>query len=99
MIIDAMDLLYEKKIDAFALMTSDSDFTPLVMRILSNGLKVYGFGEKKTPPPFVNACSQFIFTENLEDSSAENEETGQDSGKAAKLPEMNLEGMVLWSNC
>jgi len=66
MIIDAMDLLYTQKIDAFALMTSDSDFTPLVMRLLSSGVTVYGFGEKKTPSPFVNACSQFIFTENLE---------------------------------
>ncbi len=66
MIIDAMDLLYTQKIDAFALMTSDSDFTPLVMRILSNGITVYGFGEKKTPSPFVKACSQFIYTENLE---------------------------------
>lgn len=65
MIIDAMDLLYTQQVDAFALMTSDSDFTPLVMRILTNGLKVYGFGEKKTPLPFVNACSQFIYTENL----------------------------------
>jgi uncharacterized LabA/DUF88 family protein len=66
MIIDAMDLLYTQKLDAFALMTSDSDFTPLVMRILSNGITVYGFGEKKTPSPFVKACSQFIYTENLE---------------------------------
>jgi uncharacterized protein (TIGR00288 family) len=65
MIIDAMDLLYTQPLDAFALMTSDSDFTPLVMRILTNGRKVYGFGEKKTPLPFVNACSQFIYTENL----------------------------------
>ncbi len=66
MVIDAMDLLYTKTIDAFALMTSDSDFTPIVMRILSNGLKVYGFGERKTPESFVNACSLFIYTENLE---------------------------------
>lgn len=65
MIIDAMDLLYTQQLDAFALMTSDSDFTPLVIRILTNGLKVYGFGEQKTPLPFVNACSQFIYTENL----------------------------------
>jgi len=65
MIIDAMDLLYTQQLDGFALMTSDSDFTPLAMRIQTNGLKVYGFGEKKTPLPFVNACSQFIFTENL----------------------------------
>lgn len=67
MIIDAMDILYTQNLDAFALMTSDSDFTPLVMRILSNGITVYGFGEKKTPMPFVKACSQFIYTENLEE--------------------------------
>jgi uncharacterized LabA/DUF88 family protein len=73
-------------------MTSDSDFTPLVMRILSSGLKVYGFGEKKTPSPFVNACSQFIFTENLEDSSAESEEAGHDSGRATKASRNELRG-------
>lgn len=67
MIIDAMDLLYSTSVDAFALMTSDSDFTPLVMRILESGKAVYGFGEKKTPMPFVQACSQFIYTENLQE--------------------------------
>ena len=92
MIIDAMDLLYEKQIDAFALMTSDSDFTPLVMRILSNGMKVYGFGEKKTPSPFVNACSQFIFTENLEDNSTENEGSDQETGRATKASRNELRG-------
>lgn len=65
MIIDAMDLLYSGNVDAFALMTSDSDFTPLVLRLLESGFPVYGFGEKKTPQPFVDACSPFIFTENL----------------------------------
>ena len=49
----------------FALMTSDSDFTPLVLRILESGLPVYGFGEEKTPDPFVDGCSTFIYTENL----------------------------------
>jgi uncharacterized protein (TIGR00288 family) len=73
MIIDAMDILYTQNLDAFALMTSDSDFTPLVMRILSNGITVYGFGEKKTPLPFVKACSQFIYTENIEQVEGENE--------------------------
>jgi uncharacterized protein (TIGR00288 family) len=66
MIIDAMDLLYSNTVDAYALMTSDSDFTPLVMRILESGMPVYGFGEQKTPSPFVHACSQFIYTENLQ---------------------------------
>jgi uncharacterized protein (TIGR00288 family) len=66
MIIDAMDLLCSNTVDAYALMTSDSDFTPLVMRILESGMPVYGFGEQKTPLPFVHACSQFIYTENLQ---------------------------------
>jgi uncharacterized protein (TIGR00288 family) len=74
MIIDAVDLLYSKTVDAYALMTSDSDFTPLVMRILESGMPVYGFGEKKTPPPFVHACSQFIYTENLQAEPGEQTE-------------------------
>lgn len=66
MIIDAMDLLYTQKLDGFCLASSDSDFTPLVMRIRANGLKVFGFGEQKTPSPFVNACSKFLYLEHLE---------------------------------
>jgi len=65
MIIDAMDLLYTKDLNGFCIVSSDSDFTPLVMRIRANGLKVFGFGEKKTPEPFVNACSKFLYLENL----------------------------------
>ena len=84
MIIDAMDLLYTQQLDAFALMTSDSDFTPLVMRILTNGLKVYGFGERKTPAPFVNACSQFIYTENFLTSGDEDEDEDERISAAGK---------------
>lgn len=65
MIIDAMDLLYSKNIDAFALMTSDSDFTPLVLRLQESGFPVYGFGEIKTPAAFVSACTSFIYVNNL----------------------------------
>lgn len=65
MIIDAMDLLYSGNVDAFALMTSDSDFTPLVLRLLESGFPVYGFGSEKTPTPFVDSCSPFIYIENL----------------------------------
>ena len=81
MTIDAIDLLHTKEIDAFAFATSDSDFTPVVMRVQAEGIRVYGFGEKKTPKPFMAACSQFIFTEKLmsnysvEDSSEPNEHT------------------------
>jgi len=82
MIIDAMDLLYSGNIDAFALMTSDSDFTPLVLRILESGMPVYGFGEKKTPQPFVDACSPFIYTENL--ISEEKEDKKENSKPLAK---------------
>ena len=64
-IIDAMDLLYTQKLSAFGIASSDSDFTPLAMRLRANGLKVFGFGEEKTPPPFVNACTKFLFLEHL----------------------------------
>lgn len=66
-VIDAMDAIYTKKIDGIALITSDSDFTPLVTRILSDGITVYGYGEKKTPIALVNACTQFIFVERFLD--------------------------------
>ena len=84
MIIDAMDLLYSKSVDAFALMTSDSDFTPLVLRILESGLPVYGFGEKKTPKPFVDACSPFIYTENLTSEAEVKTDTPQQPVKKSK---------------
>jgi uncharacterized protein (TIGR00288 family) len=71
MVIDAMDLLYARNLDAFAIVSSDADFTPMVMRILTEGLKVYGFGERKTPEPFVNACSQFTYVEGLGKASEE----------------------------
>ena len=72
MVIDAMDLLYARNLDGFAIVSSDADFTPLVMRLLTDGVKVYGFGEKKTPDPFVNACSVFTYVEALgqQDSGA-----------------------------
>ena len=65
MIIDAMDLLYTKRFDGFCLVSSDSDFTRLACRIREEGLLVYGFGEEKTPKPFVSACDKFLFTEVL----------------------------------
>jgi uncharacterized LabA/DUF88 family protein len=65
MIIDAMDLLYTGKFDGFCLVSSDSDFTKLASRIRESGLLVYGFGEQKTPSPFVAACDKFIYTEVL----------------------------------
>jgi len=71
LIIDAMDLLHSGSVDGFCLVSSDSDFTRLATRIREAGLVVYGFGEQKTPEPFVKACDKFIFTEILRDPTPE----------------------------
>ncbi|MCG5259088.1 NYN domain-containing protein [Cupriavidus gilardii] len=65
MIIDAMDLLYTGRFDGFCIVSSDSDFTRLASRIREQGLTVYGFGERKTPKPFVTACDKFIYSDLL----------------------------------
>ncbi len=65
LIIDAMDLLYTRRFDGFCLVSSDSDFTRLAGRLREEGMTVYGFGEEKTPKPFVAACDKFIYTEIL----------------------------------
>ena len=65
LIIDAMDVLHTGRVDGFCLVSSDSDFTRLATRIREAGLVVYGFGERKTPEPFVAACDKFIYTEIL----------------------------------
>jgi hypothetical protein len=65
LIIDAMDLLHGGRVDGFCLVSSDSDFTRLATRLREAGLAVYGFGERKTPKPFVAACDKFIYTEIL----------------------------------
>ncbi len=61
LVIDAMDVMYTKDIDVMCFVSSDCDFTPLVTRALAEGKVVLGFGERKTPMPFVNACSKFLF--------------------------------------
>ena len=71
LIIDAMDLLHGGTVDGFCLVSSDSDFTRLATRIREAGLSVYGFGERKTPKPFVAACDKFVFTEILRPAAAE----------------------------
>lgn len=65
MIIDAMDLLYSNDVDAFCIVSSDSDFTRLATRLRESGKKVIGIGEKKTPGAFITACDKFIFLEIL----------------------------------
>lgn len=65
LVIEAMELLYTQKPDAFCIASSDADFTPLVMQLPANGHDVYGFGERKTPDPFVNACTTFLYLDRL----------------------------------
>jgi uncharacterized LabA/DUF88 family protein len=80
MIIDAMDILYTGKVDGFCIVSSDSDFTKLATRLRESGMKVFGFGEKKTPYPFIAACDKFIYLEILKGPIA----TGLKDEKAAK---------------
>ncbi len=63
MIIDAMDILYASKTDGFCIVSSDSDFTRLATRLREAGMKVFGFGERKTPNPFIVACDKFLYIE------------------------------------
>ncbi len=70
LIIDAMDLLHGGTVDGFCLVSSDSDFTRLAARIREQGLMAYGFGQRKTPKPFVAACTQFVYVENLAGAEA-----------------------------
>ena len=65
MIIDAMDILYSGNCDGFVLVSSDSDFTRLAIRLREAGMKVYGMGERKTPQPFIVACDKFVYIEVL----------------------------------
>lgn len=74
MIIDAMDILYSKKVDGFCLVSSDSDFTRLATRLREAGMTVLGIGEKKTPNPFIVACDKFIFIEILKQQSEQKTE-------------------------
>lgn len=69
LIIDAMDLLYSGNVDGFALVSSDSDFTPLAMRLRESGKRVIGVGRRKTPKAFVEACERFLFLEVLTEAA------------------------------
>lgn len=84
LIIDAMDLLYTRRFDGFCLVSSDSDFTRLAARLREEGLTVYGFGEEKTPSPFVSACDKFIYTEILRADAAKATEESLSNGDKAK---------------
>ena len=81
LVIDAMDLLHSGRFDGFCLVSSDADFTRLASRIREEGVDVYGFGEQKTPESFRQACTRFIYTENL--SAPVSETAAAPGGKGA----------------
>lgn len=79
MIIDAMDILYTGQVDGFVLVSSDSDFTRLAIRLREAGKKVYGMGEKKTPNPFIVACDKFVYIEVIR--SADQQERAEEAAR------------------
>ena len=85
MIIDAMDILYTGKVDGFFLVSSDSDFTRLAIRLREAGKKVYGMGEKKTPNPFIVACDKFVYIEVIR-SAAQQERAEEAAREEPKEP-------------
>ncbi|OUO38259.1 NYN domain-containing protein [Flavonifractor sp. An306] len=102
MIIDAMDILYTGQVDGFVLVSSDSDFTRLAIRLREAGKKVYGMGERKTPNPFIVACDKFVYIEVIrsaaEKAKAEEvkgEEPKQEKAPKTKKPAKKKEGAAL----
>ena len=85
MIIDAMDILYTGQVDGFVLVSSDSDFTRLAIRLREAGKKVYGMGEKKTPNPFIVACDKFVYIEVIR-SAAQQERAEEAAREEPKEP-------------
>src|SRR5690348_15162578 len=93
MTIDALDLLYDGKVDGFGIMSSDSDFTPLVTRLRQDGLIVYGFGSAKAPEAFKTACTRFIDVDQLIRTSAQDEEADA-SGADGKPIDQDLNDLL-----
>jgi uncharacterized LabA/DUF88 family protein len=94
MVIDAMDLLYSGRFDGFCIVSSDSDFTRLAARLRESGMTVYGFGERKTPKPFVAACDKFVYIENLRfaDEDAASDALGAKPAKPKPATAAQLKG-------
>lgn len=113
MIIDAMDILHSEKVDGFCLVSSDSDFTRLAVRLRESGMHVIGIGEKKTPNPFIVACDKFIYIEIIGNSeikstpaavastdlqSSNIEPIGKDVIKLLKTTIQDLEDETGWAS-
>ena len=104
LIIDAMDILYTKRVDGFCIVSSDSDFTRLATRLREAGMKVFGIGEKKTPSAFVSACDKFIYLEILAEESDEDHskdskqkstsKRGSRTKKSLNRPDKKIENLI-----
>lgn len=97
MIIDAMDILYTGRVDGFCLVSSDSDFTRLAIRLREAGMKVFGMGEKKTPSAFTSACDRFIYIEILSKKEKDEEKPTNKTPKATtqKTPDAKIDPKLL----
>ncbi len=84
LIIDAMDILYSGRVDGFCIISSDSDFTRLALRLREAGMKVIGIGQKKTPNAFIVACDKFIYMEIIPQFSEAETEVAEAKTKTAK---------------
>ena len=97
MIIDCMDILYTKDVDGFVIVSSDGDFTGLVQRLRESNKEVIGLGEKKTPEPFIKACTEFKYLENLISDSENSLEKTDDIEKKLSEIILNNGGEILLS--
>ncbi|QTN33493.1 NYN domain-containing protein [Akkermansiaceae bacterium] len=87
LLIDAMDILYTKDIQTYCLVSSDSDFTPLIQRLRADGKKVIGFGDKKTPEPFIASCTHFLYLDDIPRVAS-----SKSTKAAASSPDNQLKG-------
>ncbi len=88
LLIDAMDILYTKDIQTFCLVSSDSDFTPLIQRLRADGKKVIGFGNQRTPEPFINSCTHFLYLDDADTAKGPEKKLP----KTASSPATQLKG-------
>ena len=89
MIIDAMDILHSQKVDGFCLVSSDSDFTRLAIRLRESGMTVIGIGEKKTPQPFIVACDKFIYIEIIGAKESIKPDTSSSAAESTTITEVD----------
>jgi uncharacterized LabA/DUF88 family protein len=91
LIIDAMDILYSEKVGGFCILSSDSDFTRLVTRLREAGMKVYGFGNKKTVQPFIAACDKFTYIEIIAKTKEIDNKAPNQKGKTKAAEEPDID--------